>query len=150
MSSKMVRDNFLAELGSGFPTEKIIDLTAEYRELNDFLSDNGLSRSVPWVGVDFVGGIEEPITVDASSLKGKFRETGSIFVHVVEGAKLGASNSILIRADNIKNYLRAKRIGAIIIKDMTPPNFSKGATLDFEGGLISASVVVSYQCDFDL
>ena len=150
MSSSYVRSEVLSFLTTNFPSEKIIDLSGEYEYLTDFLLENNISNE-KWIGLQFNGGQEEPITVNSTNISGDYRELGIVLIHIVEPARLGVGALILSRAESIRDALRGQRIGnRILIDSMTPPNFEAGATLEFTGGYTSAAIIVSYQYDFSL
>lgn len=151
MSSKFVRDNILSLLQTEAPTESIIDLTADFLDLSDLLQEEGLTSGDPWLGLQFVGGEEVPMSVEASNQRGKYREHGVIFLHVVELASLGVHNVILNRAEALRDKLRGRRIGnSILIESVSPVNFGKGSTLSFDGGYTAGVIQVDYQRDLDL
>jgi hypothetical protein len=150
MSSVYIRNRLKTELTTQFPSEKFIDLTAAYQDISDLLSENTVSRTSPWVGLDFVANDEVPITVGSGNSQGKYRETGVMMVHVVDIAKIGVGASILSRSELMRNFLRGQRFDRIIIESVTPTNFSKGATLDFEAGFTSGTFMVSFFADLDL
>lgn len=151
MSSKFVRDEVKSFINTNLPLEKIVDLTAEGREIRDMLTDNGVSRNDPWIGLQFIGQDEEPITVPATNTSGKYREIGAVFIHVVDIAAIGAGNKILNRSEAIRSLFRGQRISdKIKIESVSPPNFEAGGTLQFEAGWTSASVIVSYEYDIDI
>lgn len=150
MSSSYVRSQLKTFLSAGAPTEDILDLTGQYQELQDFLTANSVGLSDPWVGVQFIGNEEIPVTVGSTNADGKYRETGAVYIHVVDIAKLAVHDSILARAESLRNLLRGARIGDIVIESVTPPNFGEGATLNFDGGYISASFIIAYNRDLHL
>ena len=150
MSSSYVRTQVLDFVSSFIDPEKLLDLSGEFREIKELLSDEGISTLDPWTGIEFIPGDEIPITVGADNTSGKYRETGAVYFHIVGVAKLGGSGSILTRAETLRNALRGKRLGNVIIESVSPPSFSDGATLQFEGGFTAASFLASYECDFDI
>ena len=153
MSSVNVRTAIANFLAANAPTEKQIDLTAQYAELKELIEDAGLGPEESWIGLQFIGDDEIPITVPATNTQGRYRETGAIFIHVVEIAsklRLGGGNPLLTRGETLRNLMRGRRIGAILIESVTPMNFEAGATLQFEGGYMSGSFVASYQYDLEL
>lgn len=150
MSSSYVRTHIKNFLSANAPTEKFVDLSALYAELPDALNEMGVTPDDPWVGLEFIGDDEVPITVGSNNTHGKYRETGAIYIHVVDVAKLGVSGSILTRAETLRTLLRGQRIGSMIIESVTPVSFEGGATLQFEGGYMSGSFILSYQSDTDL
>jgi hypothetical protein len=150
MSSKYVRDQFEAFVTAQLPTETLCDMTAEFGELTDFLAENGIGRNDPWLGVQYIGNDEETITIPSTNSKGKYRETGVIYLHIVGIAALGVGNAILNRVEVIRTALRGRRLNGVRIQAVSPPNFNAGATLQFEGGWTSASILVDYEYDTDL
>lgn len=153
MSSKFVRDevkNFIStNLIAGEPN--VVDLTAEFSELRELLDLNGITRNDQWIGLQFIGNEEEPITISATNTTGKYREVGAVYIHVVDVAAIGVGNKILNRSEIIRNAFRGRRISdKIKILSITPPNFEAGATLQFEAGWTSASVILSYEYDIDI
>jgi hypothetical protein len=150
MSSKHVRDTFSDYLLANFPLEKSIDLTAEFRDLQELLAAYSIGRHEPWLGIQYIGSDEMPVTVPASNTQGKYRETGMILLHIVGVAKIGTGAEILTRAENFRSKLRGQRLGKVLIESVSPPNFEAGATLQFEGGFTSASITIVYEYDLDL
>lgn len=147
MSSVYVRDEIKQFVTENLTSEILIDLSGEYRDIDDVIADAGLTRNDPWLGVEFIGNTEEPITVAADYGKGVYREMGAVMFHVVGVSKLGVAGTIMARAEELRNLLRGRRINDIIIETVTPPNFGEGATLNFEAGYTSAIVMVSYEYD---
>lgn len=150
MSSLFVRQSLIDFLESD-SSENVIDMTDEFQELQDMIASKGLTNSDPWLGVQFVGSTETPVDIGATNSRGKYREEGVIYLHIVDVAKIGAANAILTRAENLRNLLRGRRInGTVIVEGVSPPVFGEGATLSFSGGYSSATVTVEYQRDLDL
>lgn len=114
------------------------------------IADNGVSPDSPWLGIQFIGDDEVPIGLAAGNDVGKYRESGAIYFHVVDIARLGNGDRLLTRGEALRNLLRGQRIGSILIESVTPMNFDSGATLQFEGGYMSGSFLVSYINDIDL
>lgn len=151
MSSKFVRDEILAHLAAEATGETVLDLTADHRDVKDMIQDAGLGVNDPWLGVQFVGSFETPVDIRATSSRGKYRETGIIYLHIVDVAKLGVHNAILTRAEALRNIFRGRRIaGTIIIESVSPANFGEGITLSFAGGYTAGLVQIDYQRDLDL
>jgi hypothetical protein len=150
MSSKIVRQEIKDFLTDTFPDETFIELDGAFQEIRDLVADAGITSNDPWVGLQFVGNEEIPITVGSTNTKGKYREVGAVYLHVVEIAKLGVGTSILDRAEALRDSLRGQRINGIIIESVSPVNFGVGASLDFEGGYTSGSFILSYEKDLDL
>jgi hypothetical protein len=151
VSSKFVRDNVIAFIQAQAPTEKIVDLSGDFGELQDVLTDAGITDSEPWLGIQFLGSNEAPVDIRASNTRGKYRESGIIYLHIVEVARLGVNNPILLRAEALRNKFRGQRIsGTIIVETVSPCNFGDGITLNFEGGYTAGLVQVDYQNDIDL
>ena len=150
MSSTYVRTQVKDYLAANAPTETLIDLTAAFQEIKELVEDAGITSNDTWLGIEFVGDDEVPITIPATNDTGKYRESGSIFMHVVDIAKLGAGDALLQRGETLRNLFRGKRIGDIIVESVTPMNFNAGSTLQFDGGYMSGSIIVSYQRDLEL
>ncbi len=149
MSSSYVRSqvkDFL-EANSG---ETVIDLTAQFDEMREVLAEAGLQPNAAWLGLQFVGNTETPIALAATNDKGKYRESGAVILHVVATAEIGVGNALLARGETLRNLFRGRRIGDIIIDSVEPMNFDNGATLEFSGGYISGSFIMSYRRDLDL
>jgi hypothetical protein len=152
MSSKFVRDEIISFLQTN-SAEKVVDLTAEFLSLKDFLAaqTTPISMSDTWLGVQFVGAQEIPVDIRGTNTRGKYREEGVIYLHVVDVAKLGGHNAILTRAETLRNLFRGKRIsGTILIQSVSPPNFGDGIALSFEGGHTACIIQIDYQRDLDL
>jgi hypothetical protein len=150
LSSLYVRSQIKAFLATNAPTEKVVDLTGEFEELEDILAEAGIGMMDDWVGVQFVGSDEVPISVGSTNTKGKYRETGAVHIHVVSIAKLGVSDTILARAETLRDLFRGQRIGTMFIESVTPSNFEAGAALRFEDGFMSGAFLIGYQNDKDL
>jgi len=151
MSSKFVRDEIVNFLTLECPTESVIDLTAEFSEVEDMLNEHSLDHGDPWLGVQFLGSEEIPVDIGATNTRGKYREIGAIYLHIVAVAKLGVHNDILTRAEVIRSKFRGRRIGqTILIEGVAPANFGEGITLSFSGGYTAAVIQLDYQRDLDL
>lgn len=150
MSSVFVRQSILDYLAAN-SAEVVADFTADFEQLSDFLELNNIADQQPWVGIQFVGSQEVAVDIRATDSKGKYRENGVIYLHIVDIAKLGVHNLILNRAEILRSKFRGKRIaGTILIESVSPANFGAGVTLSFEGGYTAALVQIDYQRDFDL
>jgi len=149
VSALFVRDTITQFIKDNV-NEKLVDFTAEFRDLREILSEAGIGRNDSWLAVQFFGNPEEPITVPALNGQGKFREDGVIYIHVVAVAKIGAGRNILERAETLRALFRARNISGIRIESVSPPNYDASNTLQFEGGWTSASVLVAYEYDIDL
>jgi hypothetical protein len=150
MSSLFVRTQVKNFLAANAPTENVIDLTSLFQEVKELIEDNGLGAEDPWLGVQFIGDDEIPIGLYATNEVGKYRENGAIYFHVVSVAKLGNGDSLLTRGEALRNLLRGRRIGPVVIESVSPMNFDSGATLQFAGGWMSGSFICAYQMDLDL
>lgn len=149
MSSSYIRSEIKSFLSAN-STEKFVDLTAEIDEMQELLDRYSIKASDSWVGIQYIGSEELPITIQSNGTVGRYRETGSIYIHVVAPSKFGVANVILPRVEVLRNLLRGKRIGDIIIESVTPPNFEFGAALQFEGGYTSGSFICNYERDYNL
>lgn len=150
MSSLAVRTAIFNFISSVAPTENVIDLSGQYAEIQDLIEEAGLAYDDPWLGVQFIGNDDVPITVGANNDTGMYRETGGIYIHVIGVAKLGVAGSILSRGEALRDAFRGMRIGEILIDGMTPINFDTGATVRFSGGYIGASFLVSYVREYNI
>lgn len=150
MSSPEVRTEVIGFLTTNLPTETVIDLDGQFDQLKRLIQKAGIASDAPWLGIEFIGDDEVPVTVPATNTEGRYRETGGIYFHVVAAAGLGVQNSILTRARTIRNLMRGQNINGIIIESVTPPNFGEGASLNFEGGYLAASFLASYEYEINL
>ena len=150
MSSSYTRGQIINFLTANAPTETQVDLTAHYEDLEDILADFSLTDESSWLGIQFIGSDEIPVSVVANNSKGYYRETGAIFLHVVAPAKAGVAADILTRGEALQALFRGRRIGEVVVEGVTPPNFEASSTLQFEGGFTSASVIVNYHRDLSL
>jgi len=149
MSSLYIRTQVKAFIASDIPSETVVDLTAQYKTLQDMLDDVGVGILDSWLGLQFIGTNEEPITVNSNNTGGCYRETGSLFLHVVSPAKNSAADDIINRTETIRNAFRGQRINDIIIDGVTPPNFESSGTLQFDDGFTSASIIVDFYRDLN-
>lgn len=150
MSASYVRTQIKNLLAAEAPSESLIDLTANFQEIQELIADNDIQPDSPWLGIQFQGDDELPVALTASNDQGKYRETGAIILHVVDVSRLGVGDRMLVRGENLRNLLRGRRIGNILIDSVTPMNFDEGATLSFEGGYMSGSFICGYTYDHDL
>jgi len=150
MSSEYVVDKILNFLDTNYPTEKVVEFDAEFRDLRELLADNAIGRGDNWLGIQFIGSEETPITVPATNTQGKYREIGAIYIHIIAPAVVGAGSNIRARSTTLRNLFRGRNIDGIIIEGITPPNFAASGTLQFEGGWTAASLLLSYEYDIDL
>jgi len=150
MSSTTVRTAIKTFLTTYAPTEHVIDLTGQFAEIQNLISNAALTASDTWMGLQFIGNDEVPITVGSDNVHGKYRESGAIYFHIVDVAKLSAPSSILGRGETIISLFRGKRINDIIVESLTPINFDTGATLQFTGGYLSGSFLLSYTREYNI
>lgn len=150
MSSTYVRTQIKNFIAAEAPAEKVIDLTSLFSDMKEVIEENSIGHDDPWLGLEFIGDEELPITIGSTNDKGKYRETGAIYFHIVVVASLGSGDTILSRGDTLRDLMRGRRIGNLVVESVSPINTSSGATLQFEGGYMSGSFIVSYYCDFDL
>ena len=151
MSSVAVRTKIKQYLTNEFPSEKQSDLSGGFFDIYTHLAEGGIQTNGPWLGLQFLGGDEVPVTVGSNGTKGKYREDGAVYIHVVDIASPSARDSILGRAEALRSKFRGRRIDEdILIQSVTPPSFEAGATIDFEAGYISASFIIEYSYDLNL
>lgn len=146
MSSIEVRQQIKSFIAAN-SSENVIDLTAEFEELRELLSENGLQPDAPWLGIEFIGDSELPVSLAATNDQGLYREIGSVVLHVCAEGRLGVGDSLLARGEILRNLFRGRRIGSVVVEGVTPMNFGPGATLEFEGGYVSGSITLSYYQD---
>lgn len=147
MSSSYVRTQIKNFIGVEAPTENLIDLSSKYNSIHDLIKRAGYTPSDPWLGVSFIGAEELPVSTPANNTTGLYREFGTILLHVVSPIRYDAGDLILARAEALRDSFRGSRIGDVLIESVGPPNTEDGATLQFEGGYTSASVVINYYRD---
>jgi len=150
MSSSYVRSQIKTYLGTNFPTENVVDLTAQYRSIGDILSDEGITHNDNWLGIQFSSSEERVISIPADNSQGLYREVGIIFLHIVEPVRKDVVDLLLARSEDLRDSFRGKRIGDVVVEEVSPPSFENGTTIQFEGGYTSASVIVSYYRDIKL
>jgi len=146
LSSSYVRTQMTDFVTNNSSETEIIDLSIQYETITDIVS----SPDAIWLGMEFFGDTEVPITVPATNTQGKYRETGAVYFHVVEPNSSTAKDNILTRGEALRDLLRGQRIGSILIEEVSTLNYGSGATLQFEGGFVSASFLASYERDLDL
>lgn len=153
MSSTFVRQSIKSFLTTNFPGEIQVDVDAESVDLQKLLQAAGvdMNKFEPWLGLQFVGSDEIPITVPATNTMGRQRETGAIALHAVEKTTIGALNKIQPRLEALRNKFRNEKIAdKIDILSVAPPSYSSGATLDLQGGYTSGIILLTYEYTFDL
>lgn len=130
--------------------EAVIDLTAQYADIKQLLADANLQPDASWIGLQFIGGDEEPVALAATNDQGLYRETGTIQVHIVGEAKIGVGDSLLARGEVLRNLFRGRRIGDITIEKVRPMNTDLGATLEFDDGYMAGTFAIDYHRDLNL
>lgn len=150
MSSLAVRNLVLQFLddNSAETGETVVDLTGHFENLSELLSNEGVQPDAPWLGIEFIGNGEEPVSLAATNDQGLYREEGMILLHVCAVAKIGVGQSLVERGEVLRNLFRGERIGGIVIEAVRPVNTGPGATLEFEGGYVSGTVEVEFHFDF--
>lgn len=146
MSSLYVRTQ-VKEFITGNSDETIIDITALYSELDQVISDADLQPDAPWVGLQFVGGDDLPVSLAADNTQGLYRETGSIQIHIVAAAAIGVGDGLVSRGEVLRSLFVGRRIGTIVIDSVAPMNTESGATLEFDGGYMSGTFLMSFHRD---
>ena len=143
MSSKYVRETINQYLDDN-STETFIDISGEYRELLDLVTDNGVTVDDNWVGVQFSASSEEPISIQAKC----YREFGIILMHVV--APVGPNviyTNIIDRAETLMGIFRGKRIGEIVIESIKHMNTERSTRFKFDKRFTSGTFFVNYYRD---
>ena len=148
MSSLFVRDEVESFLRSNAPSETIIPIDGDFDYINDLVIRYRLTPRSNWVGLQFIGAEEEPISLTANNSQGCYREIGVFYIHVVAPSTLGGARAILQRGEVIRDLIRGQRIAdKILIERVAPVNLNAGATLTFQGGYSSGLIVVEYEYD---
>lgn len=150
MSSEYVRDEILTFLQTSFPGDKIVDISGEVEIQQKWLIKQGISHKDPFIGVDYVGAIENTVSVTSSNATGKYRELGGVFIYFNRPYKTTSKAQVLSQATTYVNLLRGSRIGSlddILIDQISLPNFNSGGNLQLEDGYISVTIRVGYQRD---
>jgi len=129
-------------------SESVVDLTGHFEDLRVLLSESDVQPDSPWLGLEFIGDSEEPVSLSADNEKGLYREFGQIQLHVCAVAKIGVGASLETRGEVLRNLFRGRRIGNIVVESVSPINTGPGATLEFEAGYVSGTVSVSYHYDY--
>lgn len=146
MSSKNVRDEIRTFLSQN-SAETVVDLTAQFDDLRSLLAESSVQPDAPWLGLEFVGDAEEPVSLSADNEKGLYREYGLIQLHVCAVAKIGVGATLETRGEVLRDLFRGRRIGAIVVESVSPINTGPGATLEFEAGYVSGTISVGYKYD---
>lgn len=146
MSSLAVRD-LINQFLEDNSTEDVVDLTGHFEEMKNMLADNDIQPDAPWLGLEFIGDEELPVSLAATNDQGLYREFGQISLHICAVAKIGVGSSIIQRGEVLRKLFRGERIGGIVVESVSPINTGPGATLEFEGGYVSGTITVSYYYD---
>lgn len=149
MSSVYVRSNIKQFLDDN-SAEDVIDMTAQFEDLRVLVAEAELGPDAPWLGLEFIGHDEVPVSLAATNDLGLYRETGAIYLHVVAEARIGVGDSLLTRGETLRNLFRGRRIGDIVIESVTPLNTEAGATLAFDDGYMSGTCIIAYYRDLNL
>ncbi len=150
MSSIYVRDQFKTFIAANIGSEKLLDISGEFREIKELLSDNLIAPGEVWNAIEFTPESERPITIGSSNTSGKYREKGLATVHVVGIAKIGGAASTLARAEALIDKLRGKKLGTIFVDSVSPPDFNISASLNFSQGYTAVGIYIEYTNDIDL
>lgn len=150
MSSSAVRTAMLTFLGTISGGIAIVDMTGKGDELDDILAGSSVDYDDAWIGVEFFAAGEAPAVVRADNDQGKYREEGNIFLHLVYPITSSAASNIVALGETINNEFRGETISGIQILRQTTANFEDAATLQFEGGFTSASIIISYRRDHSI
>jgi hypothetical protein len=137
MSSKPVRDavgNFLA---ANWLTTPIVAVN------NVFPTPPSLE---PWIAVQFVTGAEAQASLGDPG-NNVYRETGTIFVHIVVPAGTGDALA-LTYAEELRTLFRNARFDGVHCLSADPPNTEPGTTVVADDGAwFGASFAVDYEYD---
>lgn len=147
MSSVAVR-TLVRDFLAANSDEKVVDLTGQFADFRDLMAQENVGPDAPWLGLDFIGDGEDPVSLAADNQQGLYREFGLIQLHVCAVAKIGVGASLEARGEVLRNLFRGRRIGGIVVENVSPINTGPGATLEFEGGYVSGTVSVGFHYDF--
>ena len=147
MSSSYVRSTIKSYFTTTFPSKVLVDFTAEERDMVEILRQYSLTRTSQWYGIQFIGSDEEPVSSTSTSTRGQYRETGSLFFHIIVPSGVNAATNIIANVETIRDAFRGRRISDIVIQSVTPVNTEEGSTLQFESGFTSGSFIVNYYYD---
>ena len=147
MSSSTVR-NLVKQFLDDNSAEDVVDLTGHFEDIRQLLADEEITPDSPWLGLEFIGDLEEPVSLSADNEKGLYREYGLIQLHVCAVAQLGVGSELVSRGEVLRNLFRGRRIGSITVDTVSPVNTGPGATLEFEAGYVSGTISVGYHRDF--
>lgn len=125
-------------------------MTSQFEDLKQLLGEASIQPDAPWLGLQFIGNDEVPVSLAATNDLGMYRETGAVYLHVVSEAKIGVGDSLLTRGETLRNLFRGRRIGDIVIESVSPLNMEAGATLEFDDGYMSGTCIVAYYRDLNL
>lgn len=151
MSSLFVRESIEDFIALEFPLESLVDVTADYEELNDMLEDSGVTPGSKWLGIQYVGSEESQVDISGTNTHGTWREYGIIYLHIVDISQTNIHRPILVRAEALRSKFRSRRINSsIVIESVSPCNFGAGISLEFEGGYTSGLVEIAYRRDLIL
>jgi hypothetical protein len=128
--------------------EIVVELTGQYGDLRTLLAESHVQPDSPWLGLEFIGDSEEPVSLSADNEKGLYREFGLIQLHVCAVARIGIGANLESRGEVLRNLFRGRRINGIVVDSVSPINTGPGATLEFEAGYISGTVSVGYHYDY--
>lgn len=142
MSSGVVRSAFRTRLATAIAAT---DVSAPYLEVINKTTEPK-DRPAEWVGMDFVGAEEAPISLATGPGLRRFRETGTCFVHCHAGANLTDTRSIEI-ADEIRDVFRDADLGSgVIVEETAPPDTGDGKP---DGRTFKVIVEIRYRYDFE-
>ena len=141
MSSRYARQSIISHLESN--TE--IPLC----DLDGIIDDDNLPiEEKNWIGIQFVGNSKELIGNPEY-----YREYGAILFHFCTRKGKGISpdeirNEIHAMYEELEPLLVQKRINSTIItEDMSTPNFSDGAAIQWKKGYVGATSSITYYID---
>lgn len=142
MSSLDVREDLKTYFDAS-TSEVIIDISGETRDLLTVMQANSIGVNDECLFIQFIGSNEEPISVQA----GCYRETGTMYIHVIAPVAIGAIDGILTRCKTIRSIFRGKRVDNIVIESVSPPNTETGTTVEINNNYTSASFFIDYYAD---
>jgi len=138
-----------------------VDLDGNFKQLNVTIAQastvfrNNLTRAISETSKEM--GISSGLSNAILLLGENLQYLGVVIVPIVTAAvfslvtaAIGVADDMVARADAIRNVFRGRRLGNMIVEEVTPPNTERGAILEMEANFMSASFEIMYYLDINL
>ncbi len=138
LETRSALTTFLATSYSGVP----------FHDADGDVTDDSLEGVDQGVLLQFIGNANESRGMGGNC----FRELGAVSFHFFARANKDPSvprDAILEMAKEVTRILMNKRVGSVVFEEMSPPNFSVGAAIEFKKGFIGAVSTITYYRDFN-